>query len=124
MSTTIDSLPVTIDSTVKSLQALSIRLRHERFTVLTEIASSLAMTVLPVSEHSDLVQRASQNKEARELEVTTEVGRQVETLNLELKHRIEMETLKNTAEIQILKAKITLLETKPCAPVITASTTE
>ena len=116
---TVDTVPASIDATVKSLQDLAHRLRHERFTVLGEIAVNMHMTVLPISEHTDLLQRAQRTKTDIAAEVKQEVDRQVEKLNSELKHRVEMEQLKNLAELQILKAKVAMMETAP--PVIDPS---
>ena len=69
------------------------------------------MTVVPTSEYMDLIDRAQKNKATKASEVKEELDKQVEKLNSELKHRVEMEQLKHTAEIQILKAKLSLLET-------------
>jgi len=98
-----------IQSLCKNLNNLGTRLNNDRFSLLSELAQGFDMELVPKYEYNDLIARAKKIQDDIKSEIDSGVATKVETLNMELKHRVEMEKLLHQSELETLRAKIEIL---------------
>ena len=106
----LDNLIISAQSAQKSANSLVAKLTNDQFGMMQELAKKFDMALVSNAEHANLIKKSKQTAEDIEKLVAERLDVKVKELNGELSHRVEIQSLTGKADLEILKARIKLLE--------------